>query len=94
MFEKRNLLEIFIELTGNAEIKPFECVGTFEEVNFAISKTMENLEIQNKKLPYLLKYYKDNYKLVNTKNDITMRYNDENNLNEQQNEILKKEVFR
>lgn len=94
MFEKSDLLKIFIELTGNAEKKPFECVGTFEEVNFAISKTIENLEKENKKLPYLLKYYKDNYKLVNTKNDITMRYNDENNLNEQQNEILKKEVFR
>ena len=94
MFEKSDLLKIFIELTGNAEKKPFECVGTFEEVNFAISKTIENLEKENKKLPYLLKYYKDNYKLVNTKNDITMRYNDENNLNEQQDEILKKEVFR
>lgn len=94
MFEKRNLLEIFIELTGNAEIKPFECVGTFEEVNFAISKTIENLEMQNKKLPYLLKYYKENYELVDTKDDITMRYNDENNLNEQQNEILKREVFK
>ena len=43
-------------------------------------------------MPYLLKYYKDNYK-VDTSNDITKRYNNENNLIEEQNEMLRKEVF-
>lgn len=93
MFEKQDLLQIFIELTGNGETKPFDCVGTFEEVNFAISKTIENIEKENIKLPYLLKYYKENYKLVDTNNDITQMYNDENNLNDEQNAILRKEVF-
>ena len=93
MFEKSDLLKIFLELTGNGETKPFDCVGTFEEVNFAISKTIENIERENKKLPYLLKYYRDNYKLVGTKNDITKKYNEENNLDEEQNAILRKEVF-
>ena len=83
----------FLELTGNGETKPFECVGTYEEVNFAISQTIENIEKQNKPLPFLLQYFKDNYDLVDTNNDITLRYNDENNLNEEQNAILKKEVF-
>ena len=93
MFEKESLLETFKELTGNGITKPFDCVGTFEEVNFAISKTIQNLEKENKELPYLLKYYKENYKLVDTKNDITKLYNEENNLNEEQNEVLRKEVF-
>ncbi len=93
MFEKTNLLKIFLELTGNGETKPFDCVGTFEEVNFAISKTIENIEKEKGDLPYLLKYYKDNYKLVDTSNDITKLYNEENNLNEEQNSILRKEVF-
>ena len=93
LFEKTDLLDIFIELTGNGKTKPFDCVGTFEEVNFAISKTIENIKKQNKQLPYLLKYYKDNYTLVNTANDITIRYNNENNLSEEQNAILRKEVF-
>lgn len=91
MFENESLLKIFMELTGHGDTKPFDCVGTFEEVNFAISKTIENLE--NKELPYLLRYYKDNYKLVDTTNDITKRYNEENNLNDEQNEMLRKEVF-
>ncbi len=93
LFEKSDLLDIFLELTGNKEVKPFDCVGTFEEVNFAVSKTIENLEKTKSDLPYLLKYYKNNYELVNTKNDITKRYNEQNNLNEEQNNILRKEVL-
>lgn len=93
MFEKENLLKTFFELTGNGETKPFDCVGTFEEVNFAISKTIQNIEKENKELPYLLQYYKDNYKLVDTTNDITMQYDDKNNLNGEQNAMLRKEVF-
>jgi len=90
LFEKKELLKTFLELTGNGETKPFDCVGTFEEVNFAISKTINN---QKSELPYLLQYYKDNYKLVDTSNDITIRYNEFNNLTKEQNEMLRKEVF-
>lgn len=93
MFEKKELLNTFLELTGNKQTKPFDCVGTFEEVNFAISKTIENLTIENKKLPYLLEYYKENYQLINTKNDITKNYNEENNLTEEQNKLLKSALF-
>ena len=91
LFENENLLNTFIELTGNGDNKPFDCVGTYEEVNFAISKTIENLG--EKELPYLLKYYKENYKLVDTSIDITKLYNNENNLTEEQNELLRKEVL-
>ena len=94
LFEKKSLLNTFIELTGNGKIKPFDCVGTFEEVSFAISKTIQNLEDKNESLPYLLKYYKDNYNLVDTsKKDITIIYNEENNLTKEQNDMLRKEVF-
>lgn len=92
MFQKENLLDTFLELTGNRETKPFDCVGTFEEVNFAISKTIQNLEAENEKLPYLLQYYKEHYSLVDTSNDITKRYNEQNNLTEEQSEMLKGEI--
>lgn len=91
LFEKEDLLKTFVELIGKGETKPFECVGTFEEVNFAISKTIANMG--NSHLPYLLKYYKENYGLVDITEDITKRYNNENNLNEEQNNILRKEVL-
>ena len=93
LYEKESLLQTFIELTGNGEVKPFDCVGTFEEVNFAATKTIMNIEEQNKELPLLLNYYKENYGLANTSEDITKRYNDENNLTDEQNEMLRKEVF-
>ena len=93
LFEKVELLSTFIELTGNGKTKPFDCVGTFEEVNFALSKTIKNIQEQNTKLPYLLQYYKDNYNLVDINNDITKRYNEKNNLNDEQNAMLRKEVF-
>lgn len=93
MFEKENLLQIFLELTGNGKTKPFECVGTYEEVIYAISKTIQNVESEGRKLPYLLEYYKNNYELSNMTEDITKRYNEENNLNDEQNEELRKEVF-
>ena len=93
MFEKENMLNTFLELSGKGETKPFDCVGTFEEVNFAISKTILNIEKDKKELPYLLKYYRENYELVNVNDDITKRYNEENSLNEEQNSMLRKEVF-
>lgn len=91
LFEDKELLKTFIELIGKGTTKPFECVGTYEEVNFAISKTI--LKLENKNLPFLLKYYNENYKLADVSEDITKRFNIENNLEEFQKELLKKEIF-
>lgn len=93
LFEKQELLDTFSELTGNKETKPFDCVGTFEEVNFAISKVIQNLERNQRNLPCLLKYYKEHYKLVDTTQDITKRYNEENHLTEEQSKMLRKALF-
>ena len=44
-------------------------------------------------LPFLLNYYKQNFKMMNLDEDITKRYNLDNRLNDEQNEILKKEIL-
>jgi len=49
------LLKYFRELTGFDKVKPFECVGTRDEVNEAILLTIE--KYQNKELPVLLQEY-------------------------------------
>lgn len=67
--------------------------GTYEEVNFAISKTIQNSNKNNIELPYLLKYYNENYELINTNIDITKRYNEENNLTKEYDDILRKAIF-
>ena len=88
LFEKEKLLNTFIELTGYGETKPFECVGTYEEVRYAITKVIEREE----NLPYLLQYYKDNFKLEDLSNKIETSYNDENNLDEYFENLLKEEL--
>ncbi len=87
------MLNIFIELCGYGEVKPFECVGTPEEVNYAISRIIKQLETEGKELPYLLNYYKENYKLVNTNTDIEKRYNEENNVPKEFEKLLKDLIF-
>ena len=93
LFEKQELLNTFIELCGYGKTKPFECVGTYEEVNFAITKTIRNLENENIKLPYLLEYYKQNYKLADISKDLSKNYNEENNLPKELDNILRKAIF-
>lgn len=93
LYNNENLLEIFKQLCGYGKTKPFECVGTYEEVNYAITITIKKLEEKRIKLPYLLQYYKENYKLVDTAEDITKRYNKNNNLPEEFDNILKEKIF-
>ena len=76
LYDKKELLETFLELTGSSNHKPFECVGTYEEVNYALSRCIEKT---NSELPYLLKYYKEHFKLMSEKNTLN-RFNDENNI--------------
>lgn len=93
MFENKELLTTFVELCGYGKNKPFECVGTYEEINFAITKTILKLEMENKKLPYMLAYYKEHYKLVEINNNsLIKQYNEENNLPKEFVKILKNEI--
>lgn len=85
LFENKELLKTFIELTGNGKTKPFECVGTYEEVKYAITRTISKLD----KLPYLLNYYKENYELEDLNKSLETKYNDQNNLDDKFIEIVK-----
>jgi len=85
LLDKKELLEIFIELTGNSAHKPFECVGTYEEVNYAISRKIEKTEGD---LPFLLDYYQKHYSIV-PENDMLRSYNEENNLPKEFSDIVK-----
>jgi len=50
-----DLLENFNELTGRTAVKPFECIGTVDEVNSALIEIVSQNSGNN--LPYLLNYY-------------------------------------
>ena len=88
LFEKKELLNTLLELSWQSSNKPFECVGTYKEVRYALSLTINKL---GDNLPYLLKYYKDNFKLdLDTK--IEKYFNDENNLEQKFIKLVSEEL--
>ena len=102
LFERKDLLNIFIELCGYGEIKPFECVGTYSEVRYSITSVIKN---EKNDLPFLLQYYKENFlnkdlDLLNFYNDRINEkdvkrlsyFNNENNLPKELETILKKTI--
>ncbi len=92
LFTKEELLPLFKELLGKGEKKPFDCVGTFEEINYAVTKTIKNLD--KDKLPTLLKYYYDNYyDEAILKLDLEHQYCEENSLDVEENNYLKGIIY-
>lgn len=85
LYEDSSLLDIFKELLGYSETKPFECVGTYGEVRFAVSLLIKKLDGN---LPYLLRYYSDNYPLY-LDDDYRLYYNINNNLDSVFESIVK-----
>lgn len=85
LYEDSSLLDTFKELLGYSETKPFECVGTYGEVRFAVSLLIDKL---GDDLPYLLRYYKDNYPL-SLDTDYRLHYNENNNLDSSFESIVK-----
>lgn len=92
LYEKESLLKTFVELCGYGDTKPFECVGTYSEIRYAITETIKMLENDNKQLPYLLKYYKDNFELSNE--NMLDFYNEEHNVPVEFEQILKDNLKR
>lgn len=59
MLNDPEMKELFEQLTGIADNKPFECVGTRDEVNIAISMGIRRFEQDGEQLPLLFRYYKE-----------------------------------
>lgn len=60
LFEDKELLNIFIQLFNKNQVKPFDCVGSYDEVNYMIQKKIDNYLVNNIKLPFLLDFYNKN----------------------------------
>lgn len=55
LLDDPTLEETYRQLSGKAEIKPFECIGTVDEVNLAMDKVLT--KYPGNRLPFLLKKY-------------------------------------
>jgi hypothetical protein len=82
MLEDETMQSTMEQLVGIQEEKPFECVGSRDEINTALVMTIDRLEKDGEKLPYLLKYYKTTglYEEYKVKGDHFSGYFDEQNL--------------
>ena len=59
MLSDDSMTDFFFELIGQSEHKPFECVGSIDEVNLAVTLAVKKAENSGAELPLLLKKYKD-----------------------------------
>ena len=81
MLNNEALRDIFNGLVYPDYDKPFECVGTKDEINLSLNMIVEKYNKEGKKLPVLLKDFKSN--IVNLEQEIEdakMSWNSDNNL--------------
>ncbi|MDE6678201.1 MAG: hypothetical protein K2K02_04080 [Ruminococcus sp.] len=91
-----SMSEYFNELIGKSVHKPFECVGSIDEVNLAVSLAIRKREQNGEKLPLLFQEYRDKFyspENLDTKyREYCSYFNDENLLPEIFREVLLKEM--
>ncbi len=92
MLQDKSLENYFEELTGISEVKPFECIGTVDEVNAALCLAKNSYKI----LPYLLQkhqnYFGNDYCQKINKNSLLAKISNEHFLEEKYLQILKSEL--
>ncbi|MCX6231183.1 MAG: hypothetical protein NTZ33_06530 [Bacteroidetes bacterium] len=91
LLNEGNMKFYFEQLTGIEAVKPFECVGTVDEVNLAVNMLI--IKLSDDDLPLLLRYYKTtakfNYYSHLDLNSYLHLFNDEHFLEEKFENILK-----
>jgi len=94
MLNDLELKTLFEQLTGILDDKPFECVGTRDEVNMAICMAIKQMRDNNESLPKLYEYYMTTkyYSYYIDKQFDIMEFNDENNIPLHYQEIVKKRL--
>ena len=99
MLNDVNMENYFIELIGKSEHKPFECVGSIDEVNLAVSLAVRNILKNGGDMPYLFKKYVDmgayQPEFIDSQNkEYCRKYSKTNLLPEEFAELLKNEMER
>jgi len=84
MLAKQELQKDFDGLVGFSNEKPFECIGTVEEVCCALEMTAKRYIANGIELPFLLKNYMKNQKNDYGRNqaELLSEFNEENNIPE------------
>lgn len=84
MLDNRELLSIFNGLVYPDYDKPFECVGTKDEINLSIKMIINKCKRDREKIPALLQSYDLDYSDLQTEIDNAKKHwNNDNNLTEE-----------
>ena len=86
MLDDAELRELFDGLSQSEAVKPFECVGTYDEVNYALTQKYKSYT--SEQLPKLLQNYKPKEIFYNLEVD----FEGENNLPPKFKEVLREQV--
>ena len=93
------MTDYFTELIGQSDHKPFECVGSIDEVNLAVSLAIENYKNSGEELPLLFEnyigkglYHPENTAEINV--EYCAKFSDQNLLPPEFRDILLKETER
>lgn len=89
LLDDKNMEIHFRKLIGLEYEKPFECVGTKEEIIFALKQFIN----KNEKLPMLVENYKEYIKNYIIDIDYNTLYNSEHFVPDEYIDILKKEIY-
>ena len=94
-----SMFSYFDELTGQSLHKPFECVGSVDEVNLAVSLGIRKREESGENIPLLFRHYTEkglyHPELIDAENEKYCNHFDENNLlPDTFREILRNEMER
>ena len=84
LLDKESLEKDFVELIGEADTKPFECIGTIDEVKYAMNRIIKDDE------SYLSRLYKEKY-YEDVTIDLSKTYYD-NNVIDEYLELLKEAI--
>ena len=91
MLNDPEMMDLFDQLSGITDDKPFECVGTRDEVNIAICMSMRR---EKDNLPLLFRHYQKTsyYPFYKDRSVDMLAYNEENFLPDAYAELVKKEL--
>ena len=93
MLDNESLRDIFNGLVYPDYDKPFECVGTKEEINLSLNMIVAKLSKEGKELPALLKNFKSNIaNLEQAIEEAKNNWNAENNLNQEFEKVLREYI--
>ena len=82
LLDNKELYNIFIGLINPDTTKPFECVGTREEINYSLKLAIEKTIANEDPFPALLEWYRQNFYNPNYGQNVVNYYNPEHHIPE------------